>query len=113
MEQFTFEQLPTAVSGLYAKLESIEQLLLNQQTTPAPDELLTVEQAAEFLKLSVPTIYSKVQYKQIPVNKQAGRLYFSKAELIEYVKAGRKKTQAELKADAATYVAKRKGGNRA
>jgi excisionase family DNA binding protein len=111
MDHITFEQLPTAVSGLFAKLESIEKLLLNQQTV-APDELLTVEQAAEFLKLSVPTIYSKVQYKQVPVNKQAGRLYFSKAELIEYVKAGRKKTQAELKVEAANYVAKRKGGNR-
>jgi excisionase family DNA binding protein len=102
---------------LEARLSIIEDLLLDlkykpQHTGPAPDELLTIQQAAEFLNLSVPTIYSKVQYKQVPVNKQAGRLYFSKAELIEYVKEGRKKTQAELKAEAANYVAKRKGGNR-
>lgn len=45
MENLTFEQLPAAVRQLYNKLEAIEELLQQQNTsTPSPqeDELLTI-----------------------------------------------------------------------
>lgn len=108
--KITFEQLPAAVAGLYAKIESLEELLRNQQPPTAQDELMTVDEAAKFLHLSVATLYAKVSAMTIPVSKRAGRLYFSKAELIDYVKGGRKKTQAEIQAEASRYVGKKKGG---
>lgn len=109
METPTFEQLPQAVSKLHEKLNSIEQLLLEKQEhAPQQDELLSISQAAKFLNLSVPTLYSKVSRKEIPVNKQGKRLYFYKAELAQWIKAGRKKTAAELQQEATGYLAERK-----
>lgn len=107
MTALTFEQLPEAVTRLAAKLESIEQLLLNrkeQQAKEPTEKLLTVQQAAEFLKLSVQTMYSKVSRGELPVMKRGKRLYFSEKELIEYLKAGRKKSNAEIEAEAKTYL---------
>ena len=98
MEQFTFDQLPQAVSKLHEKLNSIEQLLREGQHQPQDtDELLNISEAAKLLNLSVPTIYSKVCRKEIPVNKQGKRLYFYKSELVNWIKSGRKKTSAEIR----------------
>lgn len=101
METITFDQLPQAVSKIYDKLESIEQLLLHRQEhPPGQEELLNITQAAKFLNLSVPTIYSKVCRKEIPVNKRGKRLYFYASELTEWVKSGRKKTADEIREEA-------------
>ena len=107
MDELTFEQLPEAVTRLAAKLENIEQLLLNQKEQEhreQPEQLLTVEQAAKFLTLSVPTMYSKVSRGEISHMKRGKRLYFSQKELIEYLKAGRKKSNAEIEAEANQYL---------
>jgi excisionase family DNA binding protein len=106
----TFEQLPDAVAQLHDKLENIERLLLQKdnEPQPPPDELLTIKQAAQLLCLSVATLYSLVSRAAIPVSKRGKRLYFSKAELLEWVKAGRKKTTTEIAAEAAQYLTKNK-----
>ena len=59
------------------------------------DDLLTVQAAAKFLSLSVPTIYGLIHRGEIPVMKRSKRCYFSKVELINYLKEGRKMTVAE------------------
>jgi excisionase family DNA binding protein len=107
METLTFEQLPTAVSLLSRKLENIERLLLDKNSqlpTEQKDELLTVNQAAEFLNLTVPTIYSKACRGEIPLMKRSKRIYFSRNELLDYLRAGRKKTTAEIEAEAESYI---------
>ncbi|QJD95723.1 helix-turn-helix domain-containing protein [Mucilaginibacter robiniae] len=106
MEQFTFEQLPQAISLLHHKLDHIEQLLLERHT-PMPtnaEEVLTVHQTADFLNIAVATVYSKVSRREIPVNKQGKRLYFYKTELIEWIKSGRKKTAIELDGEATQFL---------
>ena len=113
MVNLKFENLPEAIGRLYAKIEDIERLMLQQsnlQSTEQLDKLLTVQQTAEFLNLSVPTIYSKVSKGELPVMKRSKRLYFSKKELIEYLKAGRKKTNSEIEAEADQYLVNKKGG---
>ena len=93
---FTFDQLPTMVFHLSKKVDELHELvnLLThksiEQQQPAPDELLTVEQAAKFLSLSVPTIYGLIHRKAIPCMKRSKRVYFSKDELIKYLKEGAK-----------------------
>ena len=77
---------------------------------PEPEQLLTVQQAAELLNLSVPTLYGYTQRAEIPVCKRGKRLYFSKQSLFEWIKDGRKKTLAETASEADTYL-KKKGGN--
>jgi excisionase family DNA binding protein len=101
MEPITFDQLPQAVSRLQEQLNNIEQLLLRSANNPPEtDNLLTISEAAQFLNLSIPTIYGKVSRKLIPVNKQGKRLYFYKSELADWIKTGRKKTLAEITLEA-------------
>lgn len=111
MNEITFEKLPEAVTQLYNKLENIERLLLEKSKEPQPeaDEFLTVSQAAEILNLSVPTIYGLTQRAEIPVCKRGKRLYFSKQELTNWIKAGRKKTLAETASEANQYISNKKG----
>ncbi|HUS86211.1 MAG TPA: helix-turn-helix domain-containing protein [Bacteroidales bacterium] len=112
-ENLNFENLPTAVSQLSKKLENIERLLLQkneQQSTEQPDQFLTIQQAADFLNLTVPTLYSKTSKGELPVMKRSKRLYFSRIELMEYLKAGRKKTMAETAGEAELYLTKKKRG---
>ena len=103
----SFENLPEAVGQLVEKVNSIESLLQKLQfesKQPEHSELLTIQQAAEIIKLSVPTIYGLVSRMEIPYSKKGKRLYFSKQELLEWVKAGRKKTNAEIAAAADDYL---------
>ncbi len=108
MDKITFETLPAAVTQLWQKLNDIEQLLLNvnAHTPTETDQLLTIDEAAQLIKLTKPTIYGLVSKSEIPVNKKGKRLYFSKQELIEWVMSGRKKTHSEMAADADNFLTK-------
>lgn len=79
-----------------------------QPTTDQPEQLLTIQEAAEFLSLTVPTMYSKVSKGELPVMKRSKRLYFSRTELLEYLKDGRKKSNAEIEAEAKAYLSNNK-----
>ncbi|QIH37338.1 helix-turn-helix domain-containing protein [Flavobacterium sp. Sr18] len=98
MKQFTFEDLPNIIGKLFVKLDKIEKLLKERKINDSDnnEELLTIEGAAELLKLSVATIYTKVCKNEIPVNKQGKRLYFYRAELLDWIKSGRIKTTVEI-----------------
>jgi excisionase family DNA binding protein len=112
MSQFNFNDLPLAVSQLHDKVNNIERLLLERSTDPhsESDQLLTIQQAGDLISLSVPTIYGLVSRSEIPVNKMGKRLYFSRQELIDWIKSGRKKTVYEINAEANQYlIDKRKG----
>jgi excisionase family DNA binding protein len=104
--ELTFEQLPRAVTLLFEKLEIIETLLRQKSNNPQSevDKLLTVQEAAIFTRLSVPTIYALVSKGSLPVCKKSKRLYFSQAELLDWVKSGRKKTASEIAAETDSYI---------
>ena len=79
-KKLTFEQLPTAVEQLSQQLKNIERLLTQnkeRKQSENNEQLLTVQQTAKFLNLTVPTIYSKVSKGELPVMKRSKRLYFS------------------------------------
>jgi excisionase family DNA binding protein len=69
------------------------------------DVMLTVKEASQLLKLSVPTIYHFTSTRLIPYFKRGKRLYFSKDALMEWVKEGKVKTVAEIEIEANTYLA--------
>ena len=107
MEQhLTFDKLPEAVTMLTKEVSELKRLFIERQETPTeqPEQLLSIQQAAEFLSLSVPTLYSKVSRGELPVMKRSKRLYFSRTELMEYIKEGRKKTNAEIEQEAEAYL---------
>lgn len=82
----------------------------SKPTTEQPEQLLTIQEAAQFLNLTVPTIYSKVSKGELPVMKRSKRLYFSSAELMEYLKEGRKKSNAEIEQEAEAYLSNNRKG---
>ena len=100
------------------RLSSIENLLLDIKhqppkvaEQPPSEKLLSIQEAAEFLNLTVPTLYSKVSKGELPVMKRSKRLYFSRTELLDYIKQGRKKSNDEIDAEAESYLKKKGGRN--
>ncbi|MEN2282219.1 helix-turn-helix domain-containing protein [Algoriphagus sp. SE2] len=82
----------------------------NNSSTANPEQLLTIQEAANFLNLTVPTIYSKVSKGELPVMKRGKRLYFSSTELMNYLKQGRKKSFTEIEKEAELYLSNKKKG---
>ncbi len=111
--EITFNDLPKVVSNLQTTVNNIERFLLEngkqQPPQPEADELLTVKKAADFLSLSVATMYGKIHRKELPVMKRSKRCYFSKFELINYLKEGRIKTYDETAREADAYLKSKKG----
>ena len=113
MEHVTFNDLPKAVTMLTKEVSELKRLLIEKQeqhTTEQPEQLLTVQEAAQFLNLTVPTMYSKVSKGELPVMKRSKRLYFSSTELMEYLKEGRKKSNAEIEQEAEAYLSNNRKG---
>lgn len=106
----TFNEVPEAICQVIERLTSIEKLLAENGsiTKTEPDQLLTIQQAGEFLNLSVPTLYGYVQRAEIPVNKRGKRLYFSKQELFDWIKEGRRKTLSESSLEAKAIIKQKK-----
>ena len=99
MEPFNFDKLPEVVRQLFEKVENLEILLQKfQPQNEAEHEFLNIQEAAEFLKITVPALYTKVSRKEIPVSKPGKRLYFKRSELQDWINLGRRKTAAELMA---------------
>lgn len=113
--ELTFEQLPKAVNQLTNEVCEIKRLLIEIGSVPKTetDELLTVQDAAKFLTLSVPTIYGLISKSSIPCMKRGKRVYFSKVELLNYLKDGRRKTISEIEAETDQYLSNKKGGRNA
>jgi excisionase family DNA binding protein len=111
----TFEKLPEAVAILTKEVIEFKRLFIeNQERRPhnAIEELLSIDEAAEFLMLAKPTLYSKVSKNAIPFMKRGKRLYFSRTELMEYLKKGRKKSTDEIEQEAEAHLRKLKKTNR-
>jgi excisionase family DNA binding protein len=105
MLQNPFDEIAERLSSVeHCLLEIKNALKKDNVNQPEADQLLTIKEAAEFLKLSVPTLYGKVHDKDIPVCKKGNRLYFSKQELSDWIKTGRKKTSAEIATEADAYI---------
>ncbi|AZI26339.1 DNA-binding protein [Pedobacter sp. G11] len=101
MENVSFENMPAVVTEILKTVERLEVMIANLQKIETDDtELLNVHEAAAFLKISVPAIYTKVSRREIPVSKPGRRLYFSKSKLKEWISASKLKTQDELLNDA-------------
>jgi excisionase family DNA binding protein len=114
MQQVTYNSMPEALQLIAERLEAVHRLL-SEGHEPQPqqqpeNELLTIQGAAEFLRLSVPTIYAKVNRRELPFMKRSKRLYFDKTELLAYLKKGRALTTEEAGTAAFDLVGKNKKG---
>lgn len=106
---FTFDQLPEAVSQLYAKMESIESLLLSNRTQPAStatDQWFDLNELCEYLpdKPAKATAYGWVHLGTIPYHKGGKKLRFLRSEIDSWLKQSRKKTVEELANEADKFL---------
>jgi excisionase family DNA binding protein len=107
IENLSFDQLPNAVTMLTKEVSELKNFLLQKQDDSKREQaekLFSVKETAEFLNLSVPTIYSKVSRNEIPYMKRGKRLYFSNLELLNYLKDGRVKTNLDIEIEANIYL---------
>lgn len=71
-------------------------------------EILDIQQASEFLRLKMNTLYEKTSRKLIPHFKKGNKLYFNRTELEAWIQEGKVKMKNEIEAQAITYLATRK-----
>lgn len=108
--QFNFESLPRAVSLLYEEVKQIKSLILETSGTDSGDQVMTIQETAEFLHVKKQTLYAYVSKGLIPHHKRAGRLYFSKNDLVQWIKEGNKRS-FDVEEEAKKIIPKRKGGS--
>lgn len=111
MSNLTFEQLPSAVSEIRAKVDTIEQLLkqiISNEGSSLLTEYVNLNEASEILNLSKQTIYGYTSRRTIPFYKRGSRLYFKRKELNDWIGANRVKTIEEIQKEADNYLANRK-----
>ena len=93
------ENNPTT-KNIFDKLTSIESLLVATQPKP-----LTLKEAAEFLDFSRSYLYRLTSQGRVPCYKPEGkRIYFDRAELVNWLKRNRIRPQEETEEKAASYI---------
>ena len=93
------ENNPTT-KNIFDKLTSIESLLVATQPKP-----LTLKEAAEFLDFSRSYLYRLTSQGRVPCYKSEGkRVYFDRAELVNWLKRNRIRPQEEIEEKAASYI---------
>lgn len=85
--------------------KTIEEALDNiDKRKPSEQNLLSVEEAAVFLRIKITTLYEKTANKLIPHFKRGKRLYFYRSELEAWLRQGKVKTTGELRDEASAYL---------
>jgi excisionase family DNA binding protein len=96
------EQIATRTAKRILEEAGKDKNLIN--VSAEPEKLINVDEAAEFLDLTKPTIYTKVSRGELPYIKKGKRIYFQKSKLLEYYKQGSKEP---IEAKVNEYFAKR------
>lgn len=91
-----FEEINSRLSSIEGLLKEIKEGFPEANNRPNPEEFYTVPEAAAFLKLSIPTIYTMTHEKRIPFIKVVKRCYFLKSDLIRYLKEHRIGDRTEI-----------------
>lgn len=106
MENVVFTQLsiPEIRQILKQELEAFfaDHLLIT--STSESDEIGGITLALEITGLAKPTIYGLVAQSKIPCMKRGKKLYFSRKELTQWIKEGKRKTITDIEAEADTYL---------
>ena len=83
-------------SAIYRQVKKVfSELTENQQSTGVND-LINVDEAAKLLSVARPTMYGYIYKNTIPYMKRRGRVYFSKSELVDWLKSTRRPTKDEI-----------------
>jgi len=64
-----------------------------------PKDLLTIDEACDYLDMKKSTLYSMNCRRQIPFTKVLGKVYYRKSALDQWLATGDRKTQAQLNSE--------------
>jgi hypothetical protein len=99
--------------SLARRIDKIESLLVSIDTklnsfagiNDVPEvDLGDIEFASKITGLAIPTIYTKASKREIPFMKQGKKLYFSKLELLSWIKEGKKKTLSDCEKEVDSLI---------
>ncbi len=113
--EITFEKLPQAVEYLINKVERLEALLdVQKSELPESDKWFNLQELCEYLpdRPARQTVYGWIGGRLIPFHKKGKKLQFLKSEIDSWLKADKRKSVAELQAEALQFVNSKKGGIR-
>ena len=106
-DEISFNDVPKAVAHLINKVEKIETLLIAKQP-PAQeaDQWLNLNDLCAYHPdhPAKPTVYAWISQRSIPYHKKGKKLMFLKSEIDAWFKEGRRKTAAEIQAEAQQFV---------
>ncbi len=91
----TEEELVSLIEETVRKVLS-EKKQPQEQTGSSSSFLLSLKEAAGFLKLAPQTIYGFTSKRVIPFLKRGKKLYFKRADLEQWLEVGKKKTISQL-----------------
>lgn len=112
-EKITFDQLPFEVAILKKGQEEIKNSLLNLQqksSTHKQDEWLNLDDLLNYdpANRTKATWYSKISRGEVPYHKNGKNVVFLKSEIDDWLKAGKRKSNAEIQKEAEAYLSNKK-----
>ena len=81
-----------------------KQLRASDSHENYPNEILSANEAANFIGVSLATLYGLTSARKIPHNKRGKRLYFDRQELIAWIREGKRKSMSEIEDEATGYI---------
>lgn len=110
----SFNDMPKALAYLIGKVDKLETLLSVQTTAKVEpsDRWFNLQELCEYLpdRPARQTVYGWIGQRSVPYHKKGKKLQFLKSEIDAWLKSDKRKTAAELHAEAVQFVNSKKGG---
>ena len=110
----SFNDMPKALAYLIGKVDKLETLLSIQTTAKVEpsDRWFNLQELCEYLpdRPARQTVYGWIGQHTVPYHKKGKKLQFLKSEIDAWLKSDKRKTAAELHAEAVQFVNSKKGG---
>lgn len=110
----SFNDMPQALAYLINKVDKLESLLSNQKSANVEpsDRWFNLQELCEYLpdRPARQTVYGWIGQHAVPYHKKGKKLQFLKSEIDAWLKSDKRKTAAELHAEAIQFVNCKKGG---
>ncbi|MCG2460388.1 helix-turn-helix domain-containing protein [Flavobacteriaceae bacterium F89] len=114
LTNFTHDTLPQGVTMLFKEFNELKRLLLKKQAEPTEqaDKWLGLDDLVKYdpAKRAKATWYSIVSRGKVPYHKNGKHLVFLQSEIDEWLRTGKRRSNAEIEAEAEAYLSNDKKG---
>lgn len=103
--EYRFEDLPRALAQMHELLIDLRSRIYElERGEKITDDLFDITQAADFLRISVRTLYSKTSKREVPFSKFGKNLFFSRNQLISMVLENSYRSRFEIEKEAKAHT---------